>query len=132
MTAHDTCLWANLENSFGFFLRQGISSVIFRCWCLYKYLYFSNYKLLLFRMTPKDIIDKTPGLIREQLSYYVKMGYVAPRKHTRGKNEYSEFAQKDLLVIQKAFYYIERFGTKPKTAFEKAREELRQPELRFE
>lgn len=83
-------------------------------------------------MTPKDIIDKTPGLIREQLSYYVKMGYVAPRKHTRGKNEYSEFAQKDLLVIQKAFYYIERFGTKPKTAFEKAREELTQPELRFE
>jgi hypothetical protein len=83
-------------------------------------------------MTPKDIIDKIPGLTREQLSCYGKMGYVSPRKYKRGKNEYSEFSQKDSLVVQKAFYYIEEFGTKPKNAFEKARKELRQPELTFE
>jgi len=83
-------------------------------------------------MTPKDIIEKTPGLTREQLSYYVKMGRVVSRKHTRGKNKYSEFSHKNLLVIQNAFYYFQEFGTKPKTAFEKAREELKQPELRFE
>jgi hypothetical protein len=82
-------------------------------------------------MGPKSIIQETPGLTREQLSYYVKMGYVRPRKYTRGKNEYSEFSEKDLLVIQKAFYYIESFGTKPKIAFEKARVELRQSEFKF-
>ena len=82
-------------------------------------------------MAPKDIIEKISGLTRDQLSYYVRMGYVNPRKYTRGKNEYSEFSENDLLVIEKAFHYIENFGTKPKIAFEKAREELKQPELRF-
>ena len=83
-------------------------------------------------MTPKDIIEKIPGLTRDQLSYYVRMRYVNPRKYPRGKNEYSEFSGNDLLVIEKAFHYIENFGTKPKIAFEKAREDLKQPELRFE
>ena len=78
-------------------------------------------------MTPKDIIEKISGLAREQLTYYVKMGYVNPRKYTQGKNEYCEFFQKNLLVIERAFYYIETYGTKPKTAFEKAREDLKQP-----
>lgn len=82
-------------------------------------------------ITPKDIIERISGLTRDQLSYYVRMGYIKPRKHTRGKNEYCEFSENDLLVIEKAFYYIESFGTKPKTAFEKGREELKQPELRF-
>lgn len=82
-------------------------------------------------MMPKDIIEKISGLTREQLTYYVKMGYVNPRKYKRGKNEYSQFSENDLLVIEKAFHYIENYGTKPKIAFEKAREELKQPELRF-
>jgi hypothetical protein len=82
-------------------------------------------------MTPKDILQKISGLTREQLSYYVKMGYVNPRKYARGKNEYSDFSENDLLVVDKAFYYIETFGTKPKIAFKKAREELKQPELGF-
>ncbi len=82
-------------------------------------------------MTPKDIIEKVSGLTREQLTYYVRMGYVNPRKYNRGKNEYSEFSGKDLLVIEKAFHYIEGFGTTPKIAFGKAREELKQLELRF-
>jgi len=82
-------------------------------------------------MTPKDIIGKIPGLTREQLTYYAKMGYVNPRKYTRGKNEYSEFSENDLLLIEKAFDYIEGFGTNPKIAFQKARAELKQLELRF-
>lgn len=80
-------------------------------------------------MTPKDIIGKVSGLTRDQLTFYAKMGYVNPRKYTRGKNEYSEFSENDLLVIEKAFSYIQNFGTKPKTAFEKARADLKQPEL---
>ena len=85
-----------------------------------------------FIVTPKDIITKISGLTRDQLSYYVTAGYVNPSKHRRGKNEYSEFCENDLLVIEKAFHYIESYGTKPKIAFEKARVELKQPELRFE
>lgn len=82
-------------------------------------------------MTPKDIIDKIPNLTRDQLAYYVRMGYVNPRKYTRGKNEYNEFSEKDLLVIEKAFHYIKEFGTTPKIAFGKAREDLKHPEFRF-
>lgn len=82
-------------------------------------------------MTPKDIIEKISGLTRDQLTYYAKMGYVNPRKYTRGKNEYSEFSENDLFVIEKAFHYIEDFGTQPKIAFGKARKELKQPELKF-
>jgi len=82
-------------------------------------------------MTPKDIIDKVSGLTRDQLAYYVRMGYVNPQKYTRGKNEYSEFSEKDLLVIEKAFHYIGKFGTTPKIAFGKAREDLKQARLRF-
>ncbi len=82
-------------------------------------------------MTPKDIIEKVSGLTRDQLAYYVRMGYVRPTKHTRGKNEYTEYSDNDLLVIEKAYYYIKNYGTKPKIAFEKAYAELREPELRF-
>ncbi|OGC07525.1 hypothetical protein A2V82_08985 [candidate division KSB1 bacterium RBG_16_48_16] len=82
-------------------------------------------------MTPKDVIEKAPGLTRDQLSYFVKMGYVKPKKYTRGKNEYTEYSENDLLVIEKALYYIQTFDTKPKSAFEKAFVELRQPERNF-
>ena len=82
-------------------------------------------------MTPKDIIEKIPGLTRDQLTYYAQMGYVTPRKYQRGKNEYSEFSENDLVVIEKAFYYIKEFGTKPKNAFERVREEPQQHEIRF-
>jgi len=82
-------------------------------------------------MTPKDIIERVHGLTREQLTYYAKMGYVKPRKYSRGKNEYNEFSEKDFLVIEKAFHYINNFGTTPKIAFGRARKELKQPELKF-
>ena len=80
-------------------------------------------------MTPKEIIDNIPGLTRDQLSYFAKMGYIVPVKSKRGKNEYSEFSNKDFLVIKKAYYYIKSFGTKPQTAFEKAEIEYLQTEL---
>lgn len=82
-------------------------------------------------MTPKDIIEKIPGLTRDQLTYYVRMGYVKPRKYTRGKNEYTDFSETDFIVIEEAFGYIERFGTKPKFAFEKAHAGRLQSELKF-
>ena len=81
-------------------------------------------------MYPKDIIDKVSGLTRDQLSYYVKTGYLKPKKFNRGKNAYTKYSNNDLLVIEKAYYYIAKYGTKPKTAFEKARSELKKTKLK--
>jgi len=80
-------------------------------------------------MTPKEVLSKVKGLTREQLAYYVRMNFVVPKKKRRGKNEYTSFNENEVLLIEKAFYYIIRFGSKPKFAFEKARTELKQVDM---
>ncbi len=82
-------------------------------------------------MTPKEILDRIPGLTRDQLAYYTKSGYVRPQKIRRGKNEYSEYSDDDFVVIRSAFDYIHRFETTPKNAFSKAKDALSEPELAF-
>lgn len=74
-------------------------------------------------------MKNVPGLSREQLSYYVKAGYVKPKTMRRGKYDYNDYSENDLLVIQTAFHYISEFDTQPKAAFERARNKLKQPQL---
>lgn len=82
-------------------------------------------------LAPQDILDAVPGLTRDKLSYYVRMQYVRPKKVKRGKQSYVEFSKKELLVIERAFYYINRYDSQPRAAFEKAWKENRQPSLNF-
>jgi len=77
-------------------------------------------------MTPQDILNAIPGLNRDKLSYYTRMGYVQPRIIKRGTLNYTEYYKKDLIVMKKAFHYISKFGSRPSVAFEKAREDLEQ------
>ena len=82
-------------------------------------------------MKPNEVLERVPSLGREQLSYYAQAGYISPKKHKRGKNEYNDYSENDLLVIEKAFYYIQTFDTKTKAAFQRARKELKQPQLKL-
>lgn len=83
-------------------------------------------------LTPQAILDTVSGLTRDKLSYYVRMRYVRPKKVKRGKFDYVEFTKKELLVIEKAFFYISKYDTQPRTAFKNAWKEIRQPSLNFE
>ena len=78
-------------------------------------------------MTPNDVLKSVTGLKRDQLTYYVRMDYISPSKYKRGNNDYTEFSDKDLEIIKKAYYLIEKFGTTPKKAFSIAQEQYNQP-----
>ena len=80
-------------------------------------------------MVPQDILDAIPGLTRDKLSYYERMGYIKPKKSKRGTLHYASYSEKDLLLIERAYYYINGFGSRPSIAFEKAQGEVNQPSL---
>ena len=76
-------------------------------------------------MSPSEVLDIVNGLTRDQLSYYSRMGYVNTKKVRKGKNDYNEYTPKEVAILKKAYYKIDRHGTSPKRAFEKARKEIR-------
>lgn len=80
-------------------------------------------------MVPQEVIENIPGLTREKLSYYVNKGYINPEKEKRGSNYFNVFSKEDFLVIKRAFSYIKQFGSQPRIAFEKARKDLKEPNL---
>jgi hypothetical protein len=83
-------------------------------------------------MNAGDILSRVPGLTREKLSYYVRAGFVKPKKIRRGELDYNEFSEEDLITISQAFELIRQYQTRPKAAFERSRKELRQMKLSFD
>jgi len=83
-------------------------------------------------MTAGEILSKVPGLTREKLSYYVRVGFVKPKKIRRGELDYNEFSEEDLWTISRAFELIRLYQTRPKAAFERSQKEYQQMRLHFE
>ena len=83
-------------------------------------------------MTAGEILSKVPGLTREKLSYYVRAGFVQPKKIRRGELDFNDFSEEDFWAISHAFEMIRLYQTRPKAAFERSRKELQQMRLQFE
>ena len=82
-------------------------------------------------MLAGDILSKVKGLTRDRLTYFVRVGYIKPKKVKRGTLFYNEFSKKDFLITQRAWEYITKYQMRVRASFERAKKEIRK-ELKHE
>ena len=74
-------------------------------------------------MNAGEIIEQVNGLNHDKLTYFVRAGYVKPRRYRRGSLYFNEFTKRDLEVIRRAWEYIITYDMKTRSAFERAKRE---------
>jgi len=82
-------------------------------------------------MNAGKILEQVEGLTQDKLTYFVRAGYLNPKKIKRGTLQYNDFSKKDLELVKVAWDYIKAYGTKTNVAFEKAKNELNNPQMRL-
>lgn len=70
-----------------------------------------------------EIIGQVNGLTHDRLTYFVRAGYVKPRKFKRGTLYYNEFTKRDFEIIKRAWEFIITYDMKTRSAFERAKRE---------
>ena len=80
-------------------------------------------------MIAGQILEKVDGLTHDKLTYFVRAGYLQPKKVKRGTLDYNEFSEKDLKLIARAWDYIQEYDMKTKSAFNRAEAELNDPQI---
>lgn len=80
-------------------------------------------------MNSGEILQEIDGLTQDKLTYFVRAGYINPKKIRRGSLNYNVFSDNDLSLVKRAWDYIKKYGTKTSIAFEKARNELSDPQM---
>ncbi|MBA7711144.1 MerR family transcriptional regulator [Candidatus Aerophobetes bacterium] len=78
-------------------------------------------------MQTSDILEKI-DIPRHKLYYLEQKGYIHPKKVPRGELEAREFTEEDFKKIQAIWKYLKQ-GFKHKIAYQKAMEELNNPQL---
>lgn len=78
-----------------------------------------------------EILEQIDGLTHDKLTYFVRAGYLEPTKIKRGSLYYNDFSGGDLSLVRLAWGYIKTFDMKTRSAFERAREDLNDPQLRL-
>ena len=57
-------------------------------------------------MRTVEILDKIPGLKRDQLQYWQKRGFICAEKFIRGKRLVSDYPKNELKKIELMFEYV--------------------------
>ena len=77
---------------------------------------------------------RTPDLLskidipRQKLYYLEQKGFIKPRKIVIGEKEFREYSDEDVKKVEFIWKYLKK-GFKYKIAFEKAMEEMQNPQL---
>ena len=82
-------------------------------------------------MDAGEILAQVERLTHDKLTYFVRVGYIKPKKVKHGTLYYNEFSQKDLEIIKRAWEYITLSDMRVRAAFEKARKEVEDLQLRL-
>jgi hypothetical protein len=84
-------------------------------------------------LTPREVLREVGnGLTRDKLTYFVRAGYIKPRKVKRKTLWYSLFTEKDKLIIKTAWDYIAEYDMRVNAAFKRAEHEYNQFKLDFQ
>ena len=79
-------------------------------------------------MIAGEILEKVGGLTHDKLTYFVRAGYLRPKKIKRGTLNYNNFSKKDFELVTRAWDYIKTYDMKTKSAFQRAQTELDDPQ----
>lgn len=77
------------------------------------------------------VLKRVDGLTYDKLAYFVRAGYVQPRKVKFQSLYYNDFSEEDILLIKRAWELISKRKLRTKTAFERAREKTVMPQLQL-
>lgn len=82
-----------------------------------------------FIMNAGDILQQVDGLTHDKLTYFVRAGYLNPKKIKRGSLNYNDFSDKDLFLTRCAWEYIQTYDMRTKAAFKRAEDEFNNPQI---
>jgi DNA-binding transcriptional MerR regulator len=82
-------------------------------------------------MDAGEILAQVERLTHDKLTYFVRVGYIKPKKVKHGTLYYNEFSQQDLEIIKRAWEYITISDMRVRAAFERARKEVEDLQLRL-
>ena len=69
-----------------------------------------------------EVLKRVDGLTYERLTYFVRAGYVRPRRIKTQSLYYNDFSPKDVELIKRAWELISKHDLLIKTAFQRAQE----------
>jgi hypothetical protein len=75
------------------------------------------------------VLKRVEGLSYDRLKYFVRAGYVAPKKVKKESLYYSDFSEQDVALIGHAWILISRHGMRAKEAFARAKEQGKASQL---
>jgi len=75
------------------------------------------------------VLKRVDSLTYDRLTYFVRAGYVKPKKIKRKSLYYNDFSEEDVELIKRAWELIFRHDVRTRVAFKKAREEVEDPQL---
>lgn len=81
-------------------------------------------------MKAGEVLKEVEGLNHDKLTYFIRSGYIKPKRIKRGSLYYNDFSDNDLEIIKRAWEYIAQ-DIKTRSAFEKAIKEIKNPQLNF-
>jgi hypothetical protein len=69
-----------------------------------------------------EVLKRVEGLTYDRLTYFVRAGYVRPRRIKTQSLYYNDFSPEDVELIKRAWDLISKHDLRIKAAFQKARE----------
>jgi len=77
------------------------------------------------------VLKRVDGLTYDKLRYFVRAGYVRPKKIKKRSLYYNDFSEEDLELIKRAWEFISRHDVRTKAAFESVRKKEKDPQLKL-
>jgi len=69
-----------------------------------------------------EVLKRVEGLTYDRLTYFVRAGYVRPRRIKSQSLYYNDFSTEDVELIKRAWELISKHDLRIKVAFQRARE----------
>jgi hypothetical protein len=77
------------------------------------------------------ILKRVKGLTYDKLTYFVRAGYVTPKKIKKESLYYNDFSEEDIQLIKRAWRLISHHNMRTRAAFKMAGKEGEDPQLRL-
>jgi hypothetical protein len=75
------------------------------------------------------VLKRVGGLTYDRLKYFVRAGYVLPKKIRRKGLYYNDFSEADVELIMRTWELVSTYHLRPRAAFERARQTMKGPQL---
>jgi len=69
------------------------------------------------------VLKRINGLTYDKLIYFVRAGYITPKKIKKEGVYYNDFSEEDIQLIKRAWRFISHHKVRTRAAFKRARKE---------